>query len=365
MKLFDLKKEYDIMKTEIDFAIQEVLNSTMFIMGPNVEKFEQAFAEFCGAKFAISVASGTDALVLALMAIDIQPGDEVITTPFTFFATAEAIALLKATPVFVDIDPETFNINAKLIENKITKKTKAIIPVHLYGQAADMDEIMAIAKKHNLYVIEDAAQSAGSKYKEKTTGTIGHMGCFSFFPSKNLGCYGDGGLVTTNDETFAKQIKLIRLHGSIKRYEHECIGVNSRLDTIQAAILNVKLRHFTNTLALREKVSKLYLEKLQNLPNLKIPFTKKDRNHTFNQFTIRVKDREKIINFLTKANIPTAVHYPKPLHLQQALAYLGYKKGDLPESEKAAQEVLSLPMFPYLEEQEINEVVKTLEEALA
>jgi len=365
MKLFDLKKEYDIMKTEIDFAIQEVLNNTAFIMGPAVEKFEKAFSEFSGAKFSYGVSSGTDAIIIALMALDIQPGDEIITTPFTFFATAEVIAFLKATPVFVDIEPETFNIDVNLIEKKITKKTKAIIPVHLYGQAADMDEIMTIAKKHNIYVIEDAAQSTGATYKSKITGTIGHIGCYSFFPSKNLGCYGDGGMITTNDAILAKKIQAIRIHGSIKRYEHECIGVNGRLDTLQAAILNVKLKHFANTLALREKVSNLYLEKLKNIPNIKLPFTKQDRNHTFNQFTIRIKDREKVINYLTKNNIPTAVHYPKPLHLQQALAYLGYKKGDFPESEKAAQEVLSLPMFPYLEEQEINEVVKNLKEALA
>jgi len=354
----DLKKQYKILENEINLAIKEVIESAKFINGPQVSELEQKIANYCNRKYGIGVASGTDALLLSLMAINLEPGDEVITTPFTFIATAEVITLLKAMPVFVDIEEDTYNIDVSKIEEKITSKTKAIIPVHLYGQMADMDEIIEIAKKYNLFVIEDAAQAIGAEYKNRKAGSIGDFGAFSFFPAKNLGCYGDGGMIVTNNKEFAEKLYMLREHGAKAKYQHSIIGTNARLDTIQAAILLVKLKYLDVWIENRIKLAKKYSEKLKNL--VKTPYIKSNRKAVFNQYTIRTEKRDELIKFLNQNGIPTAIHYPKPLHLQEAFSYLGYKKGDLPVSEKVAKEVISLPMYPEMTEEEQNMVIETI-----
>lgn len=352
------------MKDEIDKAVIDVIDSTSFIMGGEVKELEQEFASYIKTEYALGVSSGTDALLVALMALGIGAGDEVITTPFTFIATAEVIALLGAVPVFVDIEKDTYNIDTTKIKEKITSKTRAIIPVHLYGQSADLDEILNIAKAHNLYVIEDVAQATGAVYKGRMCGSIGDIGCFSFFPSKNLGCYGDGGMITTNNKELRDKMDAIRIHGSEKKYEHTLIGLNARLDTIQAAIVRVKLKYFKDTIKKREEISKIYLEKLSKIDDIKLSLPKdKDRNHTYNQFTIRTEKRDDLNAFLNEKGIPTAIHYPCSLHLQEAFEYLGYKKGDFPESEKAAEQVLSLPMFPLMKEEQMDKIVEAIIES--
>ena len=358
LEFTNLKIQYKKLENEIIAALKEVMESSAFINGPQVKKFEEELANYCGTKFAIGVSSGTDALLLSLMAIDVQPGDEVITTPFTFIATAEVIALLKAKPVFVDIDEKTYNIDVSKIEEKITNKTKAIIPVHLYGQMADMDEIMNLAKKYNLYVIEDSAQAIGALYKGKKAGSIGDLGSFSFFPAKNLGCYGDGGAVVTNNKELADKIYKLRQHGSEKRYEHLLIGTNARLDTMQAAILLVKIKYLDNWIENRIKLANNYTKNLKDL--VITPYVKNNLKHVFNQYTIRTKDRDELIKFLNENGIPTAVHYPKPLHLQTAFKYLNYIEGDFPISETISKEVLSLPMYPEMSENEQKLVIDTI-----
>ncbi len=356
----DLKFQYKELEKEIDTAIKEVLESTQFINGPQVKKLEEEVAKYSEAKYGIGVSSGTDALLLALMAIDLQPGDEVITTPFTFIATAEVISFLKAKPVFVDIDDNTYNIDASKIEEKITNRTKAIIPVHLYGQPADMDEINAIAQKHNLYVIEDAAQAIGAEYKGKKVCGLGDMGCISFFPSKNLGAYGDGGMITTNSDKLRDKLLMLRNHGSAKKYVHQIIGTNARLDTIQAAILLVKIKHIEEWNNNRIKIANRYSENLKDFA--RVPFIKNDRKAIFHQYTIRTDRRDELQKYLLENGIPTAIHYPIPLHMQEAFQYLDYKEGDLPVSENLAREVISLPMFPEMTEEQqdlvINEIKK-------
>jgi len=354
----DLKKQYRNLEPEIVSALKEVMESARFINGPQVKELEQRMAQYCNTKYAVGVSSGTDALILSLMAIDIKPGDEVITTPFTFIATAEVISLLKAVPVFVDIDEKTYNIDVSRIEEKISPKTKAIIPVHLYGQMADMDEILKIARKHNLFVIEDAAQAIGAEYKGKKSGSIGDFGAFSFFPAKNLGCYGDGGAITTNNQESAEKLYMLRQHGSKARYQHSLIGTNARLDTMQAAVLLVKFKYLDEWLENRIKLAQRYTEKLKHL--VQTPYVKPERKHVFNQYTIRTEKRDELIKYLNENGIPTAVHYPKPLHLQEAFSYLGYKEGDLPVSEKISKEVLSLPMYPEMSEQEQDLVIETI-----
>ena len=356
----NLKKQYLKMEKEIDESIKKVLTSTKFILGNEVNELEDKLKEFVGSKYAITTSSGTDALILSLLTIGLKKDDEVIVPVFTFIATAEAVSLLGGKPVFVDIDEETYNIDISKIEEKITEKTKAIIPVSLYGQPADMDEINEIAKKYNIVVIEDGAQSFGAHYKNRKSCNLSHIGCTSFFPAKPLGCYGDGGAVFTNIKEFYEKIKSLRVHGQIRRYEHKFIGLNGRLDTIQAAILLVKLKYFPEEIKLREKVANLYFEFLKDNPHIKLPKIKKDRNSVWAQFSIRVKDREKVIKFLNEKGIPTAIHYPKPLHLQECFKYLGYKKGDFPISEKISSEILSLPMNPYLVEDEINYICENL-----
>ena len=348
----DLQAQYQAYKPEIDIAIQNVLNSSQYIMGPEVKKLEEGLAIYTSSKHAIACSSGTDALLIALMAIDIQPGDEVITTPFTFISSSEVVSLLGAIPVFVDVDTDTLNIDASKIKEKITDKTKAIIPVSLYGQVADMDEINEIAVKHNLFVIEDAAQSFGATYKGKKSCNLSDFGCTSFFPSKPLGCYGDGGALFTNNDVLAEKSRLILAHGSKVRYQYDLVGVNGRLDAIQAAILNVKLKYFADEVQKREEIGFSYLELLKD-KNVSLPFIKKDRTSVFAQFTLRSSQREKIITTLNANGIPTAIHYPQPLHLQKCYSSLGYKDGDFPNSEAAAKEVFSLPMSPFLKQEDL------------
>jgi len=360
MEFLDLKKQYQSIKKEIDETIKSVLNKSHFILGPEVEEFEKQVAKYCRAKYAIGVNSGTDALLLSLMALNIGQGDEVITTPFTFISTAEVIALCKAKPVFVDIDLETFNIDADKIEKVITKKTKAIIPVHLFGQSAEMDKIMKIARKYKLKVIEDAAQSIGAKYKGKITGTIGDTGCLSFFPSKNLGCFGDGGMVITNNKNLADKIRILRAHGSKIKYYHHYLGINSRLDALQAAILKVKLKHLDKWSEQRRKNAQYYNDQLKNIKGVVVPKTTTDNTHIFNQYTIKVKRRSQLQKYLKVRNIPTQIYYPSPLHLQSVFKYLKYKKGDFPKAEKACKEVLSLPIYPELPKKEQNFIIKNI-----
>lgn len=358
----NLSKAYLEHKINIDSAMNDVVASSRFIMGKEVTELEVALQHFTGAKYAISCSSGTDALLLAMMALDVKPGDEIITTPFTFIASAETIAFLGATPVFVDIDEFTYNIDAGLIEEKITAKTKAIMPVSLYGQVADMDEINKLANKHNIAVIEDAAQSFGANYKDKKSCNLSTIGCTSFFPAKPLGCFGDGGSLFTNDEKLADKIKSIRIHGQTKRYIHKYIGMGGRLDTIQAAVLLEKLKHYKNDIIRRQNVAEQYHAQLKGL--VKIPFIKADNTSVWAQYSIGVKDRDKVQSSLKEQGIPTAIHYPKPLHLQECFEYLGYNQGDFPISEKISNEILSLPMNPYLTSNEINYVVKELKSIL-
>ncbi|MDD5360380.1 MAG: DegT/DnrJ/EryC1/StrS family aminotransferase [Sulfurovaceae bacterium] len=356
----NLQYQHELYKDEIEPAILKVARKCNFIMGEEIDELENALQIFTGAKHAISCSSGTDALLLAMMALDIKSGDEVITTPFTFIATAETIALVGATPVFVDIDEKTYNIDSAKIEAAITPKTKAIIPVSLYGQPCDMDEIMTIAKKHNIKVIIDGAQSFGSTYKCKSDSNLGDISCTSFFPAKPLGCYGDGGAVFVNDDELADKIKSLRVHGQTKRYYHRYIGMGGRLDTIQAAILNVKLKYYKKDLALRQEVASKYTNLLSSKKDILLPSIKENRTSAFAQYSIRVKNRDEMQEKLKNLGVPTAVHYPLPLHLQECFAYLGYKNGDFPISEMIANEIISLPMNPYLSDEEIEYIVKSL-----
>ena len=348
-----LQYQYQLYKEEIDNAIQAVLNKSNYIMGEEVLELEKSLEEFTGATHAISCSSGTDALLLAMMALDIKPGDEIITTPFTFVATAETIAFLGIKPVFVDIDERTYNIDPSKIEAAITIKTKAIMPVSLYGQPSDMDAIEKIAKNNNLKVIVDGAQSFGATYKGKTDSNLGDVSTTSFFPAKPLGCFGDGGAVFTNNKDLAEKMKSLRLHGQSKRYHHKYIGMGGRLDTIQAAILNVKLKYYNKDLKLRQEVAENYTKTIEALSIIK-PFVEGNCTSAWAQYSIRVKNREKLQEKLKGNGIPTAVHYPMPLHLQECFEYLGYNKGDFPISEIVSNEILSLPMNPYLTNKEIN-----------
>lgn len=362
--MVDLKVQYDAIRNEIDTAVLGVMQTTHFILGPHGKALEEAIAAYHGVRHAVGVASGTDALHLALIAAGIGKGDAVITTPFTFIATAEAISYVGGTPVFVDIDPITFNIDVSKLERAITPKTKAIIPVHLYGQAADMDGLMAIAKTHGLKVIEDCAQSFGAEYKGRKTGAFGDIGCFSFFPSKNLGCYGDGGMVLTDDASLAEQMRVLRNHGSSVRYYHDRIGFNSRLDEMQAAILQVKFKHIDEYNAKRRQNAMSYSKRLAAI-GIQTPAEQKDTRHVFHQYTIRVKNRDVVKQKLDAGNVTSSmIYYPVPLHLQKAYRDLGMKPGSLPEAELAASEVLSLPMYPELTEAQIETVAEAVRKAV-
>ncbi len=363
--MVDLKIQYEAIKEEINSAVLGVMQSTHFILGPQGKALEQEVAAYHGVKHAVAVASGTDALHLALLAAGIKRGDEVITTPFTFIATAEAVSYIGAVPVYVDIDPVTFNIDVAKVEAAISKKTKAIIPVHLYGQPVDMDGLMKIANRHGLRVIEDCAQSFGAEYKNKKTGAIGDIGCFSFFPSKNLGGYGDGGMVITDDDTLAEHLLSLRNHGSRVRYYHDEIGYNSRLDEMQAAILRVKFRHIDEYNEKRGKNAALYNTYFAGSEVI-TPSGQAGTKHVFHQYTIRVANRDAVKQKLDAGNITSSmIYYPVPLHLQAAYRDLGVGAGSLPEAERAAKEVLSLPMFPELTESQIRQVSEAVKQALS
>jgi len=361
----DLKAQYRKIKSEIDAAIQRVMESQQFILGAEVESFEREMAEYVGVKHAIACASGSDALLLALMALGIGPGDEVITVSFTFIATAGAIARLGARPVFVDIESDTYNIDPSKIEAAITSKTKAIIPVHLFGMAAAMDPIMKIAHSRGIPVVEDAAQAIGARYSDRKVGSIGLCGCFSFFPSKNLGAAGDGGLLTTNDDNFADKLRMLRNHGGHSKYECELVGMNSRLDALQAAILRVKLKYLDLWTKGRRLNAARYAESFTERGldrTLKLPSVAPNSDHIYNQYVIRAPRRDELKSYLRNCGIPTDIYYPLPLHLQRAFAYLGYKPGDLPEAEKASREVLALPIFPELSTEQQALVVDSIAE---
>jgi UDP-2-acetamido-2-deoxy-ribo-hexuluronate aminotransferase len=358
----NLQLQYQTYKDKIDNNIQAVLNNSNYILGEEVDILEKELQNFTGVKYAISCSSGTDALLLAMMAMDIQPDDEIITTPFTWISTAEMMALIKAKPVFVDIENDTYNIDANLIEKAITKKTKVIMPVSLYGQPADMDAIQAIADKYNLKVIIDGAQSFGSTYNNKMDSNLGDISTTSFFPSKPLGCYGDGGAVFTNNEEYANKIKLLRVHGQNKRYHHKYIGIGGRLDTMQAGILLAKFPYFKKELKDRQKVADHYTSGLSKI--LQTPVIKPNRSSAWAQYTLRVKNRDALQLKLKESGIPTSVFYPIPLHLQECFGYLNYKQNDFPISEKASNEVISVPMNSFLNNEQINYIISSTKENL-
>jgi len=363
--LLDLQVQYVSLQHNVRAAIARVFDSQQFVLGPEVAALEKELAAYCGATEAVGCASGSDALLLALMALDIGPGYEVITTPFTFFATGSAITRLGARPVFVDIDPVTYNIDASRIDAAITSLTKAIMPVHLYGQCADMDAVLSVARDKNVPVIEDAAQAIGAEDKRRRAGSMGLAGCFSFYPTKNLGGAGDGGLVTTSNGDFASRLKRLRTHGGLTEYEHEEVGVNSRLDALQAAVLRVKLPHLDEWSNMRAQRAAIYSELLEQADlgfDLKTPVVRPNNRHIFHQYVVRVpQQRDALSDHLKSHDIGTKVYYPIPLHLQQCFAFLGYKPGDFPEAERAAVETMALPMFPEITDAQQEYVVKTIQ----
>lgn len=356
IQMVDLKKQLKEIRRELFEAVTGVLDSTQYVLGPRVKEFERKVAEYCGAGEAVGVASGTDALHLAVAALGIGRGDEVITTPFTFFATVEAILYPGASPVFVDIDPDTFNIDAAKIEERVTSRTRAIMPVHIFGHPADMKPIMDVAKKHNLAVIEDCAQAFGAEVEGRKVGSFGNFGCFSFYPSKNLGACGDAGLVTVADQEVAESLKSLRNHGSKISYVHERVGYNSRLDELQAAILLVKFKYIDTYNELRRRNAKLYNGLFDG--KISFPAQKDSFVHVYHQYTIKSPRRDEMRKRLGEAGIASNVYYPVPLHMQEALRFLGYKKGDFQNAERAAEEVLSLPMYPELEEADIGRIAE-------
>jgi dTDP-4-amino-4,6-dideoxygalactose transaminase len=358
----DLKAQYQSIKEEVNEAILSVVESCAYAKGPAVRQFQKNFAKYCETKHAVGVANGTDAIYLALRAVGVGPGDEVITTPDTFIATTEAITQAGAKIVFVDINPKTYNIDVSKIEEKITSKTKAIIPVHLFGQPADMEPILEIAKKHNLKVVEDAAQAHGARYFGKRIGTFGDVACFSFYPGKNLGAYGDGGAVVTNKEEIAMQVEKIADHGSLKKYIHEIEGVNSRLDSVQAAVLDVKLKYLDQWNESRRKNAYVYNELLKDIDGVITPAELENSVPVYHLYVIQVENRDALQQKLSGAGIASGIHYPYPLHLVPAYQYLGLKKGDFPEAEKCAERFLSLPMYPELTESMIKSVCDVIKD---
>lgn len=358
---FDITRQNQALNTEITAALRKVVDSGHYILGENVSLFEKEAAAYFGTDHAIGVASGTDALHLALLACDVKAGDEVITSPFSFVATAEAIAYCGATPVFADISPKSFNLDPAQIEAKITKRTRVILPVHLYGQACEMDKIIQIAKKHNLKIVEDCAQAFGAAFKGQKVGSFGDAGCFSFFPTKNIGCFGDGGLIISNNIDFSEKIRVLRGHGSRKTYHYEVVGYNSRLDEIQAAVLRVKMGIIEKLLQARRHNAALYRSQLAGIKMLTLPQETDGSFHTYNQFTLKLNNRDQLLGFLQDKKIGSMVYYPLSLHLQQAFLKFGNKAGDFPESEAAQNAVLSLPIFPELTEAEINEVISAIQ----
>jgi dTDP-4-amino-4,6-dideoxygalactose transaminase len=361
--LLDLRAQYAQIQHEIEAAVLQTLRHTQYILGPEVSQLEHDLQAFTGAKHIITCASGSDALLLALMALDLKAGDEIITSPYTFFATGGSIARLGLRPVFVDIDADTYNLDPNLIAAKIGRRTKAILPVHLFGQCAQMQPILDTAAAHNLAVIEDAAQAIGATYRAKQAGTMGTMGCFSFFPSKNLGAAGDGGAIATNDEALAEKLRLLRVHGSKPKYHHQCIGVNSRLDTIQAAILRVKLKHLNEWSECRRKNADRYTAQFKSLGVEHLvhpPVRHPDCGHIYNQYVIRIARRDALRAHLQQQGIGTEIYYPVPLHLQKCFEYLGHGAGDFPHAERAARESLALPIYPELTSGQIDYVAETV-----
>jgi len=356
----DLKREYAEIKEEIIQAISKVLESGQFILGEELEKFEKEFSNYIGVKYGVGVNSGSDALFLALRALGIGKGDEVITVSHTFTSTADAIVRNCARPVFVDIEADTYCMDVTKIEEKITDKTKAIIPVHIYGHPVDMDPVMEIAESYGLYVVEDACQAHGAEYKGKKVGSIGDIGCFSFYPTKNLGGYGDGGMIVTNDEELADKLRMLRNYGSRTKYHHEFLGVNSRLDEIQAAILRVKLKHLDGWNKRRREIAKLYNQLLKNSQKIVLPIEKEFGKHVYHLYVIRLKNRDSLCKYLFKNGIQTLIHYPIPVHLQKSYQILGYSFEALPVTEKCAKEILSLPIYPNLKDTEIEYIAEKI-----
>lgn len=361
IQMVDLQTQYQNIKEDIDLGIQAVIDSASFIKGAAVSSFQTNLEHYTGAKHVIPVGNGTDALQIALMALGLQPGDEVITPTFTFIATAEVVALLGLTPIVVDVDWDTMNISVEAVKKAITPKTKAIVPVHLFGQCADMEELMAIAKAHNLYIVEDACQAIGSVYRfadgtEKQAGTMGEIGCTSFFPSKNLGCYGDGGAIFTNNDDLAAKMRAIANHGMVVRYYHDIVGVNSRLDSIQAAVLDVKLKHLNEYIAARQKAATYYDNAFVNHPKILVPTRSEKSSHVFHQYTLRLLDvdRDALRAALAEAGVPAMIYYPVPLHMQKAYQDARYQTGDFPIAERLADCVLSLPMHTELDEEQLE-----------
>jgi len=362
--LLDLRAQFQTIRGEVMAAVERVFESQHFILGPEVEAFERAAAEYCQVKHAIGCGSGSDALLLALTALGVGPGDEVVTASFSFFATAGSITRLGARPVFVDISPDDFNIDPELIERAITPRAKAILPVHLFGQCAEMDAIRKVAERHNLPVVEDAAQAIGAGYRELRAGAMGAVGCFSFFPSKNLGGAGEGGLMTTDDDHLAEKLSLLRVHGMRPKYYHQIIGVNSRLDALQAAVLGVKLKYLDRWSDARRRNAEHYDKLLAEagVEEVATPSVRPNRRHIFNQYTIRCPRRDELMDFLKRRGVGSEIYYPVPLHLQECFAYLGYKPGDLPATERASRECLSLPVYPELTEEMRRYVVEQIAE---
>ena len=361
----NLRAQHDPLRAELLASIQEVIDTSAFAGGPFVAKFEEDFAKFCQTRYAIGVGNGTDALWFALLALGVGPGDEVITVPATFMATAEAISYCGAKPVFVDIDEKTYTMNPALLEKAITPRTKAIMPVHLYGQMADMDPIMEVARRHNLFVVEDACQAHGAEYKGRRAGSIGHIGCFSFYPGKNLGALGEAGGIATNDRELADKMKVLRDHGQDKKYYHSAIGWNGRMDGIQGAALRIKLRQLEAGNAARRAHARLYGELLAGLDEVGLPEVASYGVPVFHLYVIRVKNREAVMQSLTQRGIGCGIHYPIPIHLQQAYKSLGLGRGSFPIAERCADEILSLPMFPELTQAQIEHVVRELRTIVA
>ena len=369
--MVDLQSQYSKIKQDIDAGIQEIIESAAFIKGPKVAQFQAHLEQYTGAKHVINVGNGTDALQIALMALGLKPGDEVITPTFTFIATAEVVALLGLTPVVVDVNWETMNIDIEAVKRAITPKTKAIVPVHLFGQCAQMEELMALAEEHHLHVVEDACQAIGARYtfsngQTKQAGTIGHIGCTSFFPSKNLGCYGDGGAIFTNDDELADHMRAIANHGMVVRYHHDEVGVNSRLDSIQAAVLDAKLPHLNEYIAARQKAAAYYDNAFAGNDKLLIPGRQAHSTHVFHQYTLRVvgADRDKLREGLAERGIPAMIYYPVPLHQQKAYLDPRYKDGDFPVAEKLAACVLSLPMHTELDDEQLRYITSSVLELI-
>lgn len=362
--LIDLRGQHLSLRPQLIDALERVIDSQQFVLGSEVEAFEKKAAEYCTTEFAVGCASGSDALLLALMALDLKEGDEVITTPFTFFATGAAIARLGARPRFVDIDSRTYNLDVQRLEAAITSRTRAILPVHLYGQCADMDSLLEIGSKHGIPIIEDAAQAIGAEHRGRRAGSMGEMGCFSFYPTKNLGGAGDGGMVVTNNRKLSERLRKLRVHGGSTEYQHDELGINSRLDALQAAVLNVKLGHLHGWSAARRDKAAFYNKLFDEeglVAHFSTPFVRPDARHIFHQYVIRVhRHRDELIKHLSKHGVGSKVYYPVPLHLQECFAYLGYRIGDFPESESAASETLALPCFPELTEEQQRYVVEVI-----